>query len=221
MSTMYRQFTMTPHIQAVFLDCNFVIDSGNGNGLGQRNLKGQGIFQVYSHSTVPIAGNNVPVGFLKVFFNDPFFRYYGGFSGFVSQVSGTPILVTAGLVVGTVYVIVAVGTTTQAEWQALGVPAGTLAAVGVAFIATSAVAGVGTGVVEIPAVNGSGISRLDVIGDPTTTLLNQPPGTNVNPYMILRMFGTQNPGVATAPADGSVCGLAFYLSNSSVLIAGE
>ena len=45
-----RQF-YTFHEYPVLLDCNFVIDTSNGNGLGQRSLKGEGISQVYLHST--------------------------------------------------------------------------------------------------------------------------------------------------------------------------
>jgi hypothetical protein len=35
----------------VLLDCNFIVDPTNGDGLGQRSLKGEGISQVYLNST--------------------------------------------------------------------------------------------------------------------------------------------------------------------------
>lgn len=218
-NAMYRQFFYTRHITPVLLDCNFVIDSTNGNGLGQRNLKGPGIFQVFGHSTVPVAGNNVPVGYFKVFLDGSFYKYYGGFSGFVTQTSGTPILVTAGLTAGTVYIITVVGTTTQANWQLLGVPAGTVAQVGVSFIGNT-FTGTGTGQVQIPAVNGAGIQYLEVVGDPNTTIQLNPPGGGQHPYILVRTM-EGSPGVATAPANNSVLGMSFYLSNSSVLVAGE
>src|ERR1017187_394412 len=52
-----------PHNEATILDCNFVVDSANGNGLGIRNLKGSGrVAQVFMHtSATPAAGNPNPV----------------------------------------------------------------------------------------------------------------------------------------------------------------
>lgn len=38
------------HVKPVLLDCNFVVDSTNGNGLGIRSLKGPCIANVYMHS---------------------------------------------------------------------------------------------------------------------------------------------------------------------------
>jgi hypothetical protein len=35
----YTQFYFTPHKKAVQIDCNFIVDQTNGNGLGQRSLK--------------------------------------------------------------------------------------------------------------------------------------------------------------------------------------
>jgi hypothetical protein len=154
-----------------------------------------------------------------VFLDGSFYKYYGGFSGFVTQTSGTPILVTAGLTAGTVYIITVVGTTTQANWQLLGVPAGTVAQVGVSFIGNT-FTGTGTGQVQIPAVNGAGIQYLEVVGDPNTTIQLNPPGGGQHPYILVRTM-EGSPGVATAPANNSVLGMSFYLSNSSVLVAGE
>jgi hypothetical protein len=56
------------HLKPILLDCNFVVDSTNGNGLGIRSLKGPGIQNVFMHTTVsPGQGNssqstpNIPV----------------------------------------------------------------------------------------------------------------------------------------------------------------
>lgn len=68
-------------------------------------------------------------------------------------VSGTPINITTGLAVGTIYAITALGNTTALQWQALGLPAAVTPAVGVTFACTSAAPGVGTGVVETLDVN--------------------------------------------------------------------
>src|ERR1700733_3340333 len=42
--------------QPVLIDCNFIVDSTNGNGLGQRSLKGQGVRQVYMATSASITG---------------------------------------------------------------------------------------------------------------------------------------------------------------------
>jgi Ice-binding-like len=44
-------------VQPVLIDCNFVVDSANGNGLGIRSLKGPGIANVYMQSTSPAPRN--------------------------------------------------------------------------------------------------------------------------------------------------------------------
>ncbi len=42
--------------QPVLIDCNFVVDPENGNGYGMRSLKGQGVAEVYLHSTASFHG---------------------------------------------------------------------------------------------------------------------------------------------------------------------
>lgn len=214
------------HFMPCLLDCNMVVDVANGNGLGQRSLKGPGIAQVFLHTTFGSPAvfngitNNVAAGFAQVFFNDNYNKYFGGFSGFVSQLSGANVSISAGLTKGAAYVITSVGTSTAANWQAVGLSVGITPAAGVAFIASTAVAGVGTGVVQLANANGSGIGAIDVIGDPNLTL--SPVGIGAgNPYIIVRMLAQNAPPVAAQPADSSVLGLAFYLSNSSVTVAGE
>ena len=216
------------HITPVLVDCNFVVDAANGNGLGIRSLKGQGVQDVFMHtSATPSAGNsgivnpNPASGYILVKLADNFSRYYGGFSGFVSPVSGTPILVaSAGVTTGLAYVIVSVGTTTTAGWQSLGLPAGIIPAVGASFIAKATTTALGTGAVEVPATAGSGITNIEVVGDPNTILSPIPVGgsPNFGGWIVLSCFAS---GTLTAPAAGSVCGLSFYLSQSSVKVAGE
>lgn len=186
------------------LTSSFVVDSTNGNGLGIRSLKGPGIKAVYMHtSATPAAGNpNPAVGFILVEFAVGYSGYSGGYAGFVSPVSGTPINVTAGVTAGTTYVITSVGTTSAAQWQVLGVPATITPAVGVAFIAIASTTATGTGVVEVPAAAGSGISVVDVIGDPNQTSLPLFGGG----YMVLRCMNGSTLAAA-APADGSVVGI--------------
>src|SRR5271165_2043765 len=194
-----RQFFYTRHVMPVLLDCNFVVDASNGNGLGIRSLKGPGISAVYMNtSATPALGNPNPApGVIVVQLDDTYFRYFGGFSGLVSPVSGTPLTATAA---NTAYVIVSLGTATAAQWQAVGLPPGLVPAVGQAFVATATATIGGGAAVEASAAAGAGVDHIEVLGDPNLTL-NNPGGQN---QIILQCFSA---GTLTAPAPGSVVGL--------------
>lgn len=220
----FNQFLYSLHKMLVEIDCNFVVDSTNGNGLGLRSLKGPGVASAFAFSTSPATGNNVPSGYIKIFFQDNYNRYYSGFTGFVAPVS-TSVNITSGLSSGTVYVIVSVGTSTAANWQAVGLPVGITPAVGVSFIATSSSPGTGTGVVQTPTATGSKVTNVEIVGDPNTTISPSPAG---NGYIILRCMapvysasGPSVPMAVTQPTDGSVFGATFLFSNSSVTVQGE
>jgi hypothetical protein len=206
-----------PHVKPVLLDCNFVVDSTNGNGYGLRNIKGAYISTVYMHtSTTPVAGSpNPEAGIIYVQLDDNYNTYLGGFSGFSNPLSGTPITVSTGssLTIGAPYTITSLGTTTQAQWVALGVPSTITAAPGVAFIA-AATSGSGTGTVQAPLSTGAGIDHMELIGDPSTMNSNNPvPGSGLT-----LMFACYKNGVLTAPANGTVISMAFYMNDSSVAV---
>lgn len=101
----------------VLIDCNFVVDATNGNGLGIRSLKGAGVQNVFMHtSATPGLGNNgilnpnPAVGYAWVQLANGYNRYAGGFSGFVSPLSGSNLAINAAaLTVGQPYVITSVG----------------------------------------------------------------------------------------------------------------
>ena len=194
---------------------DFIVDSTNGNGLGLRSLKADpNIEAVYMHtSSTPDPNNpNPAAGFIIVEFSKDFSGYVGGFTGFVTPASGTPINVTAGLTLGQVYIITSLGTTTQAQWQALGLPSNITPAVGIAFTAITASAGVGSGQVQAPLATGAGISDIDVIGNANMSIQST---DGLGGYMILRCLAPTSSSVttpqATAPADGSVVGLNFTM----------
>lgn len=197
------------------IDINFVVDHSNGNGLGIRSLKGSPLVSaVYMNTSAsPAVGNPNPLaGFVLVQFAEAFQGYVSGFAGFVSPLSGTPVNVTSGLTLHQPYVIVSVGTTTPAQWQTLGLPSNIVPAVGVSFIAKTASAGSGTGVVETPSA--SGILEVEVVGDPNTTLNPATGGGYVLSQFLAPTINTGayvTPIIPTAPADGSVCGLRFSL----------
>ena len=109
--------------QPVLIDCNFVVDHANGNGLGVRNLKGQGVKNVYMWTTATPAkgtgativnpfGQTASKGYALIQMRSNYTRYLGGFSGFVSPVTGSALNISsasAALTVGTPYVITSVG----------------------------------------------------------------------------------------------------------------
>lgn len=224
-----RDFTAqlyTLHNVPVLLDCNFVVDSANGNGLGIRSLKGPGIANVFMHtSATPGSSNgilnpNPAAGTIIVQLQDKYNRSFSGGNSIVSPVSGSSLLVaSAGLTAGVPYIITSLGTTTVAAWHALGVSAGIVPAVGVAFIA-AATSALGTGAVQITAALGSNIASIETVGDPNGSVNPNPAaqqGFGAQFILQCRAFS----GAVAAPADGTVISLQFLLSNSSVIVQGE
>lgn len=285
-----RLFAMK--VAPVWLDCNFIVDPANGNGLGIRSLKGAGISNVFMNSTasftgtshtstlidgiasgtgsllvgMPVQGSGIPAdttiasivdsgsitlsaatsssttgsityqgvgspnpaaGLILVQFGSSYSGYYGGFAGFNSPLSGTPINVTTGTTKGLAYTIASVGTTTTAQWQKLGLPIGVTPTVGGTFIATDTTTATGTGVIEVPLATGSGITEIDVLGDPTQGLAPDPTSAlpGVRAQLVMRCLAATNSSTttfaATAPATNTVIGAHFFFSNSSVKIGGE
>lgn len=209
--------------QPVKIFSNFVVDSTNGNGLGIRSLKSNGyVRNVFMHTAATPGSNdgflnpNPQAGTILVQLNNNYNYYVGGKAGFVSPVSGTPILVTTGTTVGLVYVIVSVGTTTVDQWVKLGLPPGITPAVGVSFVAKATTTATGTGVIEVPATAGSGITNVEVQGNSRlsgSSSIAQYGGM----WIISNCYAS---GVLTAPADGSTCSMSFEFDASSVTIDG-
>lgn len=204
------------------INCSFVVDPANGNGLGIRSLKGVGVKSVYMHtSATPATGNpNPAVGYILVQLQNDYSGYQGGTYGFVSSLTGSPANISSGVTQGAAYVIITVGTTTQAQWQAIGLPANVPAAPGVSFIASVTGNGTGTGTVDTALVTGSGVSQIDVIGDPN---LSSAPTDGSGAWLLLRCLTATNSSTTTlhaaAPVTGTVIGLTFVMTgDSGVLI---
>ena len=205
------------HIEPVLVDCNFIVDSTNGNGLGVRSLKGPLVQNVYMHtSATPATGNPNPAsGTILIQLADTYNRSLSGFNSNVSPVSGSALKIdNAALTAGVPYIITTVGNSTLATWQAIGLPSGVTPAIGVPFIATGTggTANVSTSRVETTASGGSTIMSIETVGDPNTsiTALN----TGYGAYFICQCRNIS--GAVAAPADGTTISLAFYLKNSSV-----
>lgn len=171
------------------------------------------------HTTAsPAAGNPNPVaGVILVQLQDNYNRYYGGFSGWVSPVGSTQTTITNHVA----YVITSLGTATAAQWVAAGVPIGTTPAVGVAFIAIATGTIGGSATVAPSAAAGAGIDHIEALGDANLTITSSSPvvqGVGSGAYLILQCYEGL---VLTAPTDGAVLGLSFYLSSSSIMVQGE
>lgn len=218
------QFTFNPHNKATVLDCSFVVDHTNGNGFGVRSLKKSGrVSTVFMNTSVtPGKASNGQVnpnpqgGLIQVTLQDNYNAYLGGYSGFASPLSGSSISIATGssLTAGHLYVITSLGTSTQANWQAVGLSPSIRAAVGVSFIAT-ATSGTGTGTVQTFATAGSNIDHIEVVGD--ANLMNNGLGATISGGgigMILQL-ACFKAGALQAPADGTVIGLNFYLNDSA------
>lgn len=117
--------------------------------------------------------------------------------------------------VGTVYQIVTLGTTTQAQWVTAGVPSGITADVGVVFKAATIGAGTGT----VKALAGSGVNEICEIGG-STMLNNQPFNALSGGYVTIACMGptdsTTTTQIPVDPANGSTVRVRILLSNSSV-----
>lgn len=99
-------------------DCNFIVDSTNGNGLGIRSLKSNGfIHNVFMHTSASPGTNNgqvnpnPAVGYAIIQFKQNYNVYLGGFSGFNPALSGSNISISGSSVLtqGNPYVITSVG----------------------------------------------------------------------------------------------------------------
>lgn len=188
------------------VNLNFVVDSTNGNGLGVRSIKSNGYVESVKMTSC----------FCWVTFKNNFNRYLGGFSGQVSPLSGTNVPIgSTSLVVGHAYVIVYVGTSTAADWKAVGLPDGFTPTVGQAFVASKTGNGAGSGQVQAPLVSGS--NSVEVVGDPNTTINNYNVAANAGARVLLQFLLN---GAAAAPADGSVVGMTFKFDGSTVSIDG-
>ena len=157
----------------------------------------------------PLSGGGVIVVQLA----DNYNRSLSGFSATASPVSGTTLTSTTA---GTAYIITSLGTATPAQWVAAGLPPYTTPAVGAAFVAKATGTIGGSASVMTPAATGSGITSIETVGDPNSTISNSI--ANKGAQFILQCFSN---GVKTTPADGTVISLAMLLSNSSIVVQGE
>ena len=107
-------------VKPVLIDCSFVVDSSNGNGLGIRSLKGSGVRDVFMYTSASAGkGNsgilnpmaqNASKGYALIKYKNNYQRYIGGFNGFASPTTGGTLAINASaLTVGNPYIIASVG----------------------------------------------------------------------------------------------------------------
>lgn len=163
-----------------------------------------------------VGSPNPAAGIIVVKLGDNYNRYYGGFSGFVGPLATS----STSTVANVINVIASLGTSTYAQWLAVGMPPGMTPAVGLAFVATSSAVIGGSAQCILAAATGSLIDHIETVGDPTLSLGPIPVGgsPNVGSYLYFRCYSET---ALTAPAAGSGVGLAFYMGQSSVAVSGE
>lgn len=212
------QFHYSPHNKATVLDCSFIVDHANGNGFGVRSLKNSGRIATVFMNTSATPGKatngqtnpNPAAGYILVTLQDNYNTYLGGYSGFVSPPSGSPI--TSGLTIGQAYTIASLGASTKAQFVTAGLAPQLTPTVNQSFIAAAtSIAGGAT----VLATQYSGIDHIEVVGDANqmnNTAQGSVQGFGVGMQLILACYKN---GVLTAPTDNTVIGLNFYLNNSA------
>lgn len=196
----------TGHAMPVMIDCNFIVDDTEGDGIS--NLKGPYVDSVYMNSDTPSDENpNPAAGIIMVNLTDKFSRSFISFSGSIAPVTGLDLTAS---VIAVPNVITDLGTATQAEWEAVGFPQGVAPQVGMAFIPSSSATIGGAATVKL--VGSSGILKIESVGSEDLAVSAKIP-------LLFKCLDAS--GALAAPAAGSIISLKMYLSNSSVIVAGE
>ena len=250
------QFLYQFEAMPVKLSCNFSVLASNASGI--TGLKGEGIKNVFMHtSTTPAAGNpNPESGIIYVQLQDNYSRLLGFDCNIAAPADGSSQTSTTA---GRASIISVLGTATLAQWQAKGLPVGVTPALGVCFIATASGSIGGSGAVQRP--SSSGIVAVEACGVPNQSIALSSSAVNGGSILVFESLAasaaaplltmasytpagtndgasppifTGTPAVLTgtisapalslgraAPVDGSVIYLDLWLSNSSVVVAGQ
>jgi hypothetical protein len=192
------------------LDCQFIVNSTDAGGLGITGLQGKPCASVYMQtSATPAVGNpNPAAGYIVVNLTSQYYKFASAYASFHSIAAGASTAVTSTLTLGNPYIIDVLGSTTQANWQVLGVPAGVIPTVGAAFIATGATTGAGTGYVQAPGT--TGVDHVEMVGFQDPNLL-----ATAGAQLILRTLQPTSSSVTTliptAPNNSVKVSLHFVL----------
>ena len=223
------------HVKPVMVDCNFIVDSANGNGLGIRSLKGTLVSNVYMHTSASKApgspgGTTGPAaGTIVLQLQDNYNRILGSSFSILSPL-GSNLKVDASdaaLTPGVAYTVTIVGDALPADWLALGVPSGLInqVSVGMSFIAAVSGSGVASVTRVAPtAAAGSGSFIIEGVGDANQSIAPNPTANQGFGSQIIMQVrnasGSSAASAIAAPADGSIIALQLLLSDSSVSSGG-
>ncbi len=190
------------------------------NGLGVSSVKSNGwVNNVFMHtSTTPTANNGVTnpnpaAGVVVIQLKQNFNVFLGASVSFQAPVTGGAVTTT---VANTSYVVDVLGTTTTAQWVAVGLPVGFTPAVGQAFVATASQAIGGTG--SVKAVGTAGVAGFEVFGVANAELANGSIAANSGAYVYLQLLDFA--GALVAPTDASIANVRLYFDRSSVTVDG-
>ncbi len=203
------------HVMPVEIDCNFIVD--DTSVIGITSLKGPTVASVYMHSDAATPSVTIADGTIVVNLQDNYNLLYSMTSSIICPLSGASLLVaSAGLTVGVAYTITILGTTSAAQWHALGVPAGITPAIGVSFIAL-ATSATGTGAVQVSAA--SNVATIQLVKPDLGLAPNrlQQPATGAQFILQCRDYAN----ALVAPVNGTKISITFQLSNSSITVQGE
>lgn len=196
----------------VLVSCTFTVD--NTAGAGVSGLAGGTVKSVYMNSLAPASGNpNPAASCIQIQLQDNYSKLLGMNVSLQEPTSG---VVLVAVNAGTPYVITSLGTTSLAQWQAVGLPQGVEPAVGVAFVATATQALGGTG--EVQTCNGCDVDSVELLGNPNATLALS--NSAVNGGALLQLI-CRKAGAPQALPNGAVVRVNLYLSNSSVTVNGQ
>lgn len=169
------------------------------NGLGVTSVKSNGYANyVFMHtSTTPTSSNgilnpNPPSGYAVIGLTNNFNYFLGARGEVAAPATNTG---TTSTTANTVYTITLVGTTTAAQWQAVGLPSWVTPTVGQTFVATATQAIGGTGTVGTAGV--SNISGISVVGDPNQTIASSNVASYGGAYLVLQFSALTAAGTIT------------------------
>lgn len=200
------------HVAACLVDGRFTV--GATGAVTSGTVKGPYVTSV----------TRLGVGLYKIITTQNFTELYDFNYTMSPAVTGSNILVSTGPTIGIGYQITAVGTSTQANWETIGLTAGLPAAVGVGFVGIATAAGTGNGTFK--AVVQSGVTAVEVLGVPNLSVNRYTTvgagGTGAAPIVVC--YGPTASGdttpIPTDPVSGTIFRFRFLFSNSSVQING-
>lgn len=228
----------------VLIDCDFVVDSTNGNGLGIRSLKGMGVKNVFMNTSAMPGTNrgytnpNPAAGYALIELDSNYNKYAGGFAGFIAPTTGSTSVAinSTSLTIGNPYIITSagVGSAGTATIAPVADVSGSLAstwfrlydAYGNTFIVWFSVSGVGAAPIG---VSGTLVQQTITLGSTAATIgaalvltiQNLPSGiSGVSSFTAsgtttVTVVSTSNMPLAGVPMDGVITtGFTFALTKS-------